>query len=316
MTETIQKPVRERVARPASGTAWGTIRLMAGVSRGLEPKRIAISSIALVVGLVAGPRIAAAAEAAAGAQPPAPSRRATYAWQKTDTSLALLNDGQVVWKHVHDKADKPHFMVSLPDDTPLTRPWPKPADYKPRYDHPWRRGIWYAWKFIDGKNYWEQNPKGTQLLTADAKTNDDFSARIDLTLRYGPADGQPVREEVRGLVVRPPGEAGHYQIDWNSRFNALADAVTLGKNRYGSVTVRLDRFADNWHVLDPEENAWRKYHEPVGGWAVYQGPLGDERNEAWRSWLTQRILASLKPGVLIPAAAFSMPPSPRSRTTR
>jgi hypothetical protein len=80
--------------------------------------------------------------------------------------------------------------------------------------------------------------------------------------------------------------------------------------------VRLDRFADNWHVLDPEENAWRKYHEPVGGWAVYQGPLGDERNEAWRSWLTQRILASLKPGVLIPAAAFSMPPSPRSRTTR
>ncbi len=28
---------------------------------------------------------------------------ATYSWQRTDTSIALLHHGRVVWKHHHDK---------------------------------------------------------------------------------------------------------------------------------------------------------------------------------------------------------------------
>ncbi len=54
---------------------------------------------------------------------------AAFSWQRTDTAVALLHDGRVVWKHHHDKAvSKPHMKVCLLDGTELTRPWPQPEE--------------------------------------------------------------------------------------------------------------------------------------------------------------------------------------------
>ena len=50
-----------------------------------------------------------------------------YGWRQTDTSLALLCHGRVLWQHHHDpEQGKPLMDLCLPDGTPLTRPWPIP----------------------------------------------------------------------------------------------------------------------------------------------------------------------------------------------
>ena len=67
-----------------------------------------------------------------------------FTWHQTETSVALLNHGRVVWQHDHDrKVGKPYMRVGLLDGTELTRPWPFPADY-PKRDHTWHRALWWS----------------------------------------------------------------------------------------------------------------------------------------------------------------------------
>jgi len=70
-------------------------------------------------------------------------------WVEDESSIALLNQGKVVWKLNYDRnEDKPYFspLRTLNGiDLVLERP----------DDHPWHRGLWFSWKYINGINYWE-----------------------------------------------------------------------------------------------------------------------------------------------------------------
>lgn len=89
----------------------------------------------------------------AGPERAAIARKTSYSWRQTDSSLALLNHGRVVWQlNFNKKEGKPYFHpVGLIDGTVLT--WLRPAD------HRWHRALWFSWKFIDGLNYWEESPE-------------------------------------------------------------------------------------------------------------------------------------------------------------
>ena len=75
------------------------------------------------------------------------------AWQKDKNSVTLLNNGKIVWQHHFDKAEgKPYFHpLSTMDGSVLTGLRPE--------DHPWHRAVWLSWKYINGLNYWEEDPK-------------------------------------------------------------------------------------------------------------------------------------------------------------
>lgn len=151
-------------------------------------------------------------------------------WQETDSSLSLLNAGEVVWQLNYDKSeDKPYFypLRTLNGiDLALERP----------DDHPWHRGLWFSWKYINGVNYWEENPEtglapGRSLVhEVNVQKNSDYSAMVDITIHYTPDPSQnPLLVEHRTLTISAPDDNGNYRIYWTHQFTANDKKITLDR---------------------------------------------------------------------------------------
>ena len=145
---------------------------------------------------------------------------AQFQWKQTDATLALLNRDRVVWQFNFAKdAPKPYFHpVALADGTELT--WLSPPD------HPWHRSLWFAWKEINGVNYWEEDPATgksqgrTEIVAVKASPAPDFFAKIEVDLAYHPPDQPPVLTEHRVLTISAPDAGGGYAINWQATFRA------------------------------------------------------------------------------------------------
>ena len=177
----------------------------------------ALFSFTALLGLAAGNALGADAEGP------------TLSWVQTDTSLALCNRGKTVWRLVFDaKQPKSYFHpLATLDGEVLTA-------FEPE-DHPWHRGLWWSWKFINGLNYWEEDPithasEGVNELTrAKVMPEGDFTARAELSFSYHPPGQPAVMTEQRHLSIGRPNAAGQYTIDWTSEFTV------------GDAPVKLDR---------------------------------------------------------------------------
>lgn len=156
--------------------------------------------------------------------------RGTFAWKHEEgKSLSLLLDEQVLWT-LHFDASQPHAYfhpLALPATPALTVDAPK--------DHVWHHGLWFSWKFLNGVNYWENAPKADRPAGRTAwdppkvEAREDHSARIAMTLRYGPAEGEPLLVEERTLVVDAPDLDGSYVIHWKGTFRAQGETVVLDR---------------------------------------------------------------------------------------
>ena len=108
---------------------------------------------------------------------PSASRPASPAWRwenNADKSLALVGTAGDVWRFRYEEGlDKPYFHpLRTVEGTTLTAE--RPAD------HIWHYGLWFSWKFINGVNYWEVDPKTgrpagrTSWSGVKVETRDDF----------------------------------------------------------------------------------------------------------------------------------------------
>ncbi len=213
-----------------------------------------------------------------------PSAEMDLSWRQTDTSIALLNHGRVVWQHVHDKkVGKPYMRIGLVDGTELTRPWPFPKDY-PKADHTWHRALWWSFKAIDGVNYWEENQQGTEPVEVRILHNQDGSARIVTAIEYHLPNQPAVVIEKRVIAVGAPDATGTYLIDWQATFTpAGKDDVVFNRNSYGGLAIRMaaeccgDVAAGKpaWTFLDDEgrENSNGK----TARWVAYRGTAPNGR---------------------------------------
>lgn len=185
-------------------------------------------------------------------------------WLQTDTSLALCNGDETVWRLVFDpKQPKSYFHpLATVDGEVLTA-------FEPA-DHPWHRGLWWSWKFINGLNYWEEDPKTrasegvNELTRATVKPGDDFTARAELCFSYHPPDEPAVMTELRHLSVGRPDEAGQYTIDWTSEFTAGDKPVKLDRTLpphqpggvsyggYAGLSLRLPPGLSGWSFRTSE----------------------------------------------------------------
>ena len=221
-------------------------------------------------------------------RPTAPAEAQTgYQWRQTDSSLALVKDGKVVWQLNFDKKQgKPYFHpVCLTDGTQLT--WHRPPD------HPWHRALWFSWKHINGLNYWEEDrntglSQGRGELTdIKATPHDDHSAKIAMTLAYHPPDKPPVLTEERLINVSAPDEQGRYRIDWLSTFTAGDEDVLLdrtpipgekdgkGWGGYAGLSVRIAKDISNWQVIDSEGRKQTQAHGKKARWMDFAGRTPD-----------------------------------------
>ncbi len=187
---------------------------------------------------------------------PLPAGPPKLSWRREEGSLALLNYSRVVWAlHFGPNVAKPYFdPVGLLDGTSLV--WDSPPD------HPWHHALWFAWKGINGVNYWEEDQDTgraeglTEVTSAEVSTGDDFSARIALALAYHKPGEQAVLTETRVVRMSAPDDRGGYAIDWQSRFRAgeqdlLLQGGTAGGG-YAGLSARIAPDSRDWRLIDSE----------------------------------------------------------------
>lgn len=154
-----------------------------------------------------------------------------YRWEHVENkSVALIGPCGVVWQfNFGTDLAKPYFHpLQTADGHCLT--WVSPRD------HVWHYALWHSWKFINGVNYWEENPntrrsEGTSKITkVDVKFSNETGARIKVHLAYFATDkpDEIVMEEAIELAVEMPREDGSYRIDW-SQVSSPKQTVVLDR---------------------------------------------------------------------------------------
>jgi type 1 glutamine amidotransferase/HEAT repeat protein len=212
-----------------------------------------------------------------------PAAGAKFAWKETDNSVALTNDGKIVWKMNHDPtAGKPYIHpLATTDGSVLT--WNRPAD------HVWHRALWFSWKMINGLNYWEENRQGlsqgrTEIKNIKATLNKDSSAKFEIILSYHPPKKPEILAEKRTILFSAPAKDGRYKIDWTSVFTATgADAVLdrtpikgekggKGWGGYAGLSIRMAKETRGWNIIDSKGRKDMKIHgQPGAVWVDASG---------------------------------------------
>ena len=151
-----------------------------------------------------------------------------YKWQRDEGSVALLKGGQVIWQFRYGKDEaKPSFHPLAPPGGPVL------TCYR-NEDHPWHRGMWFSWKFINGLNYWEEDKAGisegrTETSNVKIVTRPGHSARLTMDITYHPPDQKPVLTEKRVIEVSAPDTQGIFHLDWAMNFTAQDKDVFLDR---------------------------------------------------------------------------------------
>jgi hypothetical protein len=217
-------------------------------------------------------------------------QKSAYDWRQTESLLALLNRGCVVWQFNFDKKQgKPYFHpVCLTDGTELT--WHRPPD------HPWHYGLWFSWKYINGLNYWEEDPKTglsqglTEIKNVEVTAHDDYSALIAMQLSYHPPGQPAVLTESCQIHVSKPDEDGQYRIDWISRFTAGASDVLLDRTPimgekdgqswggYAGLSVRVAKDVSGWYLTDSEGRKDLEAHGKKARWMNFGGWAAENKD--------------------------------------
>jgi type 1 glutamine amidotransferase len=161
-------------------------------------------------------------------------RKNRFRWNETDSSLALINHSEIIWKfNYNNRFGKPYFHPLTANHSILTCVSPP--------DHPWHLGLWFSWKFINGINYWEymsnfNSPETgfksegiTEIENKEISCNPDFSSDILLKLNYHPINGTAVLAEERNIHISSMLSNGSYYIDEDHLFSSLSDNVILDR---------------------------------------------------------------------------------------
>jgi hypothetical protein len=232
-----------------------------------------------------------------------PAGEGGFAWERGETSLALSRQGKTIWCLVFDPAKPKSYFHPLASIDGQVMTAFEPAD------HPWHRGLWWSWKFINGVNYWEENPKTgksdgqTRLVGKNLDVSDDFSARVELDILYHPPEQKPVLTEKRLLAISRPDADGTYVIDWTSRFTAAEQPVKLDRTLpahlggvayggYAGLSLRMAKglegytFRTSEHETTPasahgKPARWVDLSGPISGIAILEHPANPRQPPPW-----------------------------------
>jgi len=207
--------------------------------------------------------------------------------EETENSISMRLKGKTVWtlNHRPDQG-KPYFHPLATTTGEVF------SDLRPK-DHPWHRALWFSWKFINGINYWEENPSTgksrgqTLLLSTKRKISPENEVRVDMTLAYAPAgDTTQIMREKRVVFIAPPDENGVYAIDWSSEFQALENDVVLdrtpipgqlkgrGYGGYAGWSIRMNKDVKGGVFLNSEGLIGMAAHRQAARWTMYTAVSG------------------------------------------
>jgi len=137
--------------------------------------------------------------------------------------------------------------------------------YRP-WDHPWHRGLWFAWKYLNGVNFWEENAElehagRTVQIGSEQVTLEPEGARVSTTLGYVLASGDELVREWRELFISLPRASGDYTLEWTQSFEAQHGDVSVDRTPvaadtpwggYAGLGWRAARSLGDFQLLDSE----------------------------------------------------------------
>ena len=227
--------------------------------------------------------------------PVAPLKAATAApcgrIERTATGVRLMRDGRTVWNFEIDTADgKPYVHpLATPSGATLT-------DLNPS-DHPWHRGLWFAWKFLNGANGWEKSV--SRLESKDVAIH-GLGAKARLALTHHDAEGAALSEN-RTVDFLPPDEVGGYAILSEHEFTALKD-VTLDRTPphakpdgtmaggYAGLTLRLAESAAARFAARKDGQEFVEFTDPANGESVLLHAYEQPEGAKFYAWPDRRML--------------------------
>lgn len=165
-------------------------------------------------------------------------------------------------------------------------------------DHPWHRGVWFAWKFLNGINFWEETGHaGKDMAAYGADTRyghtefagiDEVTQQPDVThivtrYAYRAAGEKALLDEQRTLAVGflPDGCCA---IDWDSSFTAGEAPVRFDRTvispetPWGGYAGLSFRAAQGWrdvHGLDSEGRRDEEIEHQRARWVQVSGRADD-----------------------------------------
>jgi hypothetical protein len=165
-------------------------------------------------------------------------------------------------------------------------------------DHFWHRGIWFAWKYVNGVNYWEENQEivGRQITVAPP-TLEPLPDTLDGIRWISDVDWRDTKDGVektrlherRTVAVRflLTGETGNVgdvlQIDWHSRQMPTEDTLldrtpftTWGG--YGGLVVRLTQALQKQQILFDDGTQTDHPKGEPHSWGGIHGQLDTGKN--------------------------------------
>jgi type 1 glutamine amidotransferase len=206
-----------------------------------------------------------------------------YSWGETDTTLALMNNGHIIWQYNFNTIKgKPFFHPVNINNSTIT--WLSPDD------HPWHLGIWHSWKFINGVNYWEYDlSEGvppfnflgvTEVRNIKIEKGADYSCIIHLDVFYHEKNGPDLLKERRVVHVSPPNKKDLFFIDYELDMTALVESVELNRTPlpheengkdyggYAGLSVRFNQDLFEPSFISPEGSE-KMDHGLPSAWKYY-----------------------------------------------
>lgn len=174
-------------------------------------------------------------------------------------SLSLEYDGETLWHSAFSSARSKPFLHPVLSVGGVTI-----SGFEP-IDHPWHRGFWFAWKYLNGVNFWEENEHAqsdgaTEFVGPETLQLSPEGARLETRLRYVLASGEVLLEENRVMTIGLPQADGTYSFDCEFSFRALQDVLcertppskTEPWGGYAGFGLRAPLDLNQFQILDGE----------------------------------------------------------------
>jgi hypothetical protein len=140
-------------------------------------------------------------------------------------------------------------------------------------DHPWHRGLWFSWKFLNGVNFWEEREHAgegagagfgrTELAGVDGIAWRPERTRVTTRYSYRVPGGAVLLSERRTIGVALPTD-GSCTIDWETTVTAGGQSVRIDRTPirpetpWGGYAGLSFRAAQTWRAVEGLDSEGRR----------------------------------------------------------
>ena len=200
-------------------------------------------------------------------------------------SVTIFDNEHVILAYHYDADARYPYChpVNLPGGPPVTLSRP--------FDHDWHLGMYFCWKYVNGLNVWEGPDAGeaygiTRHRALQLSADETAGAGIGHALTWTTVEGDPLLDDYRLVIVRPPHSETHYCIDWTFVFVPRVETVVLDRKPewggYAGLSVRLPRSFFRNRVLNADEQATTaETNAARSRWTDYAGWVDGQGRKAW-----------------------------------